>query len=138
MIVVGLAAVLSFLNAVGNFSKRSKAPGTDLSLPVQSHAVATSGASQKPGIAKGIKSRFQDWQRDPFASASQKNSVAEIPGLSLSGIVWDPQKPQAVINGCIVSAGDVIADYTVEDIKPTVVTLTRESTKYELKLGKRN
>ncbi len=138
MIVVGLAAALSFLNAVGNFSKRSQ-PATNVSSHVTSHSVTISQAlHQKPGTAKRIKSRFQDWQRDPFASDGQKSSVAEIPGLSLSGIAWDPQKPQAIINGRIVSVGDEVADYKVEDIKPTVATLSRGPSKFELKLGKRN
>ncbi len=138
MAVVGLAAAFSFLNAVSSFSKRSKASQTAPSVPSPGPApVSSSSSLHTSEIAKGVKSRFQDWARDPFAAGGDKTTEAEIPGLSLNGIAWDSKKPQAIINGQIVSEGSVIDDYTVVKIQPTVVTLSNGNANFELKLGKK-
>lgn len=140
IVAVALAAIFSFWNAVANFSKRSQpsnlAPDTRHQTPVARSPVTHSPSPTASG--KRVKSRFQDWQGDPFSTGTESAVEMEIPGLSLSGIAWDPQKPQAIINGHIVNRGDEIADYKVEDIQPTVVTLSRGPLKFELKLGRRN
>ncbi|MCX5657444.1 MAG: hypothetical protein NTZ48_04370 [Candidatus Omnitrophica bacterium] len=52
--------------------------------------------------------------RDPFLSfiPQEKKEVKEekitLPAFKLQGIVWGESKPRAIINGAVVSEGDVI------------------------------
>jgi len=61
------------------------------------------------------------WVRDPFASGSGNGSLS---GLSLSGIMWDPSTPVAIINGELVNVGDTIDRYRIVSITKDEVSVT--------------
>ncbi len=72
------------------------------------------------------------WGRDPFTvpRASSKG----LTGLLLSGIIWDAQKPNAIINGNIVSIGDKVGQATVKQILPDRVLMSEDAKTFELYL----
>lgn len=41
---------------------------------------------------------------------------AEPPTLNLSGLIWNSSRPQAIINGQVVAAGDVISEVKIKKI----------------------
>ncbi|GEM_PF-1792198 len=61
------------------------------------------------------------WEREPFVSGSLSG---EASGLELSGILWDPAQPMAIINGQMVHPGEECEGYRVVEITPETVTLT--------------
>ncbi|MCX5710266.1 MAG: hypothetical protein NT088_06060, partial [Candidatus Omnitrophica bacterium] len=75
------------------------------------------------------------WDRCPFSGKSY--SAAEgRQDLTLSGIMWSPKNPLAVINDRIVKAGDKILGSVVIEIDKEKVILNNGSADFELKLGK--
>lgn len=83
--------------------------------PVSSEAAAQGRQAQREHEAS------LTWRRDPF---TRGGSAAGVRGLTLSGILWDPQKPIAILNEQMVSVGDEVDDYQVLDIRPDRVLLT--------------
>ena len=61
------------------------------------------------------------WGRDPFTLGG---AGEEAHGLHLSGILWDPAKPLAIINGQTVQVGDQLGEYRVLSIDRETVTLS--------------
>jgi len=55
--------------------------------------------------------------------------------LSLSGIIWDAQKPLALINGMTVKVGDAVGNYVIVSIEQDKVILNDGAKDFELKLN---
>jgi hypothetical protein len=62
------------------------------------------------------------FQRDPFFPAVPRTAGGSKP--ILMGIVWDQEKPTAIINGEIVEKGKKFSKYTVLDIQRDRVTIS--------------
>lgn len=82
--------------------------------------------SQKPGSVTPTKRSQGVIQKIP------KN--AEQRGLTLSGIIFDPQDPSAYINGKRIRVGGTIGGAQVLQITPDRVVLSRDGEKFVLKL----
>ena len=61
------------------------------------------------------------WRRDPFTRGA---GIGEVSGLTLTGILWDPNEPIAVINGQTVQVGDEVDGYQIVAISHDRVSLT--------------
>ncbi len=72
----------------------------------------------------------QEVKRDPFLHDSTDND------LSLKGIIWNSDRPSAVINERVVAIGDVIGNLKVTQITQDSVVLENEHSKLELKLSR--
>ena len=53
------------------------------------------------------------WSRDPFFRGGGASGTS---GLTLSGILWDPTAPMAIVNGQPVHVGEEIEGYRVVEI----------------------
>ncbi len=83
---------------------------------------------------KGIGNK--EVKRNPFLFGSPgNNQTSSVSGLSLKGIIWDLNRPSAVINGQAFGIGDVIGDYKVAQITQDCVILESKTTRLELKLS---
>lgn len=84
-------------------------------------------------------------KRDPFVPlltaegqrirppGSDEELVSGISGLSLQGIVFDPQtESYAIINGKVVRRGDEIEGMTITDIAPLTVTIAAHGQTHQL------
>ena len=69
------------------------------------------------------------WQRDPFTSGTEVTL-----GLTLTGIIWDPTQPLAMINGATLSVGEEIDGFRVLQIQHDRVILTDQTQTYTLRL----
>ena len=78
------------------------------------------------------RSKFKSWKRNPFVPVG----VPASSNLILSGIIWNKEKPKAVIGDALVSKGDKISGNTVLDIQQDRVILTDGAKDFELKLAK--
>ncbi len=89
--------------------------------------------SRMPGEPTDAPAVSFAWGRCPFC-AKGYSAAQEVSGLALSGIVWDPVSPQAIVNDAIVGVGDRIGDYTVSAIEPAAVALEREGERFRIEL----
>ncbi len=64
-----------------------------------------------------------EWRRDPFTSTSS-GVVEESRDWHLSGILWDPARPLAIINGQTVQVGDQLGAYRIVSITRETVTIS--------------
>jgi len=67
-------------------------------------------------------------REDPFLIPERKKASLQLSSnkLTLIGIVWDAQKPLAIINDTIVSIGEMIGDKQVSKIEKDKVVLIQQ------------
>lgn len=66
----------------------------------------------------------------PATMAAKKSKNINLPVLS--GIMYSPTNPQAVINGVLVSEGEAVGGFTLTKISPTSVKLNSGSNEFVL------
>lgn len=57
------------------------------------------------------------------------------PSFSISGLVWNTNMPQAILNGEVVSIGDVVESWTISDITNEGVEVTFQNKSFMIKPG---
>jgi len=65
-----------------------------------------------------------NWNRDQISSFKNQESREKsnsVGGLTLSGIIWDKSKPQAIINDRLVTKGETIGDSVIQQILKDLV-----------------
>lgn len=55
------------------------------------------------------------------------------PNFTITGIIWNTDRPQAIINGQVVDIGDVIQDFKIESISPTAIEVSIKGVKMTVK-----
>jgi len=75
-----------------------------------------------------------DLKRDPFTAAPIISEKSIKSGVVLTGILWDKDKPMAIIDGNIVKVGQRVGNQTVMEIKRDRVILTDGEVLAEIKL----
>lgn len=80
------------------------------------------------------RSKFTSWKRNPFTL--QKAPSTAFNGLVLGGIMFDKEKPLALINNDVVKIGDNIGGNIIVDIKQDRVILNNGTSNFELKISK--
>lgn len=72
--------------------------------------------------------------RCPFSGKFYTGYKGDAADLKLAGILWDKEKPQAIINNEVVNVGNSVGNYSVAEIRQYSVVLTDGSNVFELKL----
>ena len=62
------------------------------------------------------------WGRDPF-NPRYVETPGGVDGVTLNGIIWDPQNPTCVLNGMVLGIGGIINGYTVTAMTQEAVLL---------------
>lgn len=70
---------------------------------------------------------------DPFSFVNM-GPKSSREGLELSGVLWDSEKPTAIINQAFFKAGDVSDQFTVVKISQDRVVLKDSAGEFELRL----
>jgi hypothetical protein len=96
-----------------------------------------------PPISAEIPSAEVEQPTQPETPAEQEVKPKEIPegglieakelGLNLEGIVWDKQKPLAMIDGRILGERDEIKGYTITKINKTSIEVKKDNRTFTLK-----
>ena len=76
-----------------------------------------------------------NWNRDQinfFKSQEPREKSNSIGGLTLSGIIWDKTKPQAVINDHLVTKGEKVNGSVVQQILKDLVVVEQNGVSHEL------
>lgn len=87
--------------------------------------------------AAGLKDPFQPAIQEEItvsASAAAENADAAkpMPSLTLKGMIWGGNFPQAIINNKVVRVGDMIGDAQIVDIGKEGVVVLYANKKYRL------
>jgi hypothetical protein len=128
-----LVLVVVWINSCNFLSKRKAASVTA--------PLAGASASPLPAtvtVSPSVKTPVVDagtWSRCPFSGKIYSEAEGRQ-DLNLSGIMWSPKKPLAVINERVVKAGDKIFGSVVIEIRKDKVILNNGSADFELKLSK--
>lgn len=127
LIVLSIFAVISLIYGITAYPKVRK----------DRSAISQAGSLTPPTIyaaaeRRAKRSKFKSWKRNPFVPVG----APTYSNLILSGIIWNKEKPKAVIDDALVSKGDKISGNTVLDIQTNRVILTDGTKDFELKLGK--
>ncbi|MEK6728053.1 MAG: hypothetical protein AABY28_05235 [Candidatus Omnitrophota bacterium] len=130
--VLGLLAIFSLFYGIFTPSKTRRLPQVKES-DIQS--VRKVSMTEKPILAQRVTKRtnYTSWARNPFTL--QKTSSKVFEGLILGGIMWDKEKPLAIINDEIVKIGDNVSGNIVVDIKQDKVILKDGAKDFELRIG---
>ena len=70
-------------------------------------------AVQEPSVSMP---RQEDITRPP-------RILEPLPGINVAGVVWNTDRPQAIINGQIVGIGDTVSGAKILDIKKMGITV---------------
>jgi len=89
----------------------------------------------------GISAEEEEgWGENPFlgdragrAASAPAALPASAEGYVLNGILWDAQAPSAVVNGRLVTVGDVLDGWEVTEIRKDRVILSNGSVTRTLK-----
>jgi type II secretory pathway component PulC len=77
-----------------------------------------------------------NWGRDPFAQSKQQTTAGPKLSWTLKGIVYNPSRPLAFINGMRVGIGDTVNSAKVITIDKTKVTLVYQGTQFDVYVQK--
>jgi len=89
---------------------------------------------QKTGILPLARDPF-NWSREQitfFKSQEPREKSNSIGGLTLSGIIWDKNNPQAVINDHLVTKGEKVGDSVIRQILKDLVIFEHNGVSHEL------
>ena len=130
LIILSVFAVISLI--YGIMAKPAKGRAGKVSLSQNKNLTSPTACVIENRRAK--HSKFKSWKRNPFVPVV--SNVPQQSNLVLSGIIWNKEKPKAIIGEAIVTKGDKIGGNTVVDIKPDKVILNDGTKEFELKLEK--
>ena len=95
-----------------------------------------SASFPKPPVAEQaspkVKTQFSDWGRNPFMLPGELSE--SVRGLMLDGIVWDNEKPYAIINNQVLGIGDTVGRSRITAITETAVTLEEDGNAFSIQL----
>jgi hypothetical protein len=108
-------------------------------------AFAAKGLTVRPEKIEaflGHKTAVSPLERDPFNWSREQINIFKgqeprelsnsIGGLTLTGIIWDTNKPQAVINDRLVTKGETINNMVVREILKDLVIFEENGLSHEL------
>lgn len=141
-LIITVFLIIIFIVLTVLFSKR-RAPRPIAARASQGIFSATSRFKHDPQRNKGTPFIWEkrtgeiiEVKRNPFFfGASNNNQGVSVSDLLLKGIIWDPDKPSAIISERVVGIGDVIGNFKVKQITQDRVILENEKSKLELKLS---
>jgi hypothetical protein len=70
----------------------------------------------------------------PKTQTTYDGTIAPADLPIVSGIMYSPTNPQAIINGALVTVGDVVTGYTILKINPSTVLVSSHDTDYEIRM----
>lgn len=134
ILITGILIVIFFVFLGSTLAKRKSVKPAPAEAP-KAESNQALPVFQKSEVFIPKQEELQ-WGRDPFALPGQE-ATAETGGqFILSAVIWDENKPLAVINGEVVSIGRKINGYTVKKINKENVVLAKDGEEQTVDLYK--
>jgi len=101
---------------------------------------ASSGSGQPPEQPGIPKPRPQEPANAPATPVVQEPVLPPLPDITISGTVWNSDRPQAIINGYVVDVGSTISGILITDIQKNeikgsfqgvTITINNKGARYE-------
>ncbi|MBD3425957.1 MAG: hypothetical protein GF409_01845 [Candidatus Omnitrophica bacterium] len=132
IIVASGAFILSFLLLRPFLDKRA---GTSEQAPEVTRAGLNEAAERTAIPAKENAKKNEMPVASEELAPTAKNPVpapeaSDLP--QISGIMYSPSAPQAIIGGVLVTEGETVNGYTIIRIEPSVVIISSQDKEYEL------
>ena len=83
----------------------------------------------EPVVSNAVKPAIPPASPSP-GTANQTETIIERPVIKISGIVWNTDRPQAIIDDEVVDIGDRVKGFSVTGITREGITLTFEDTTF--------
>ena len=138
MIVYGVSA-LAVLWAITNMSGKGKGNTQTDIQPISEQSIAGSAVTHVPEKLIDIELyENTEWGSDPFRSPvkTRTKQVQQTRNWVLSGIVFSPDQPMAIINKSTVGIGDMVDQAKVITIERKRVTLDYRGSQITLTVTK--
>ncbi len=135
LILVMVVAWANTFKLIANRKKTKKAP-VAISAPAAASDSnkAPSAPIKKPVIIQRVEDEEDlSWGRCPFSGKVYYGESKAL-DLKLSGVLWDQDNPQAIINGEILEVGQRIGKFTIIEIHSEGVIISDGTSKFELKI----
>lgn len=138
IIITGVLVVVLIL-AFGNASKKLRNRNMKVKPKATGAPALPISRESKPESKDLYNSLEQharsiDLKRDPFTASPIVSENSLSSDISLTGILWDPLKPLAIIDGNVVRKGERVGSKVIMDIKRDRVILSDGEVLSELKL----
>lgn len=138
IIVTGFLVIVLIL-AFGNASKKLHARNVKIkpkAISAPALPVSQGNQPESKDLYSSLEQQAKliDLKRDPFTASPIVSENSLSSGTSLTGILWDPLKPLAIIDGNVVREGERVGGKTIMDIKRDRVILSDGEVLSELKL----
>jgi hypothetical protein len=132
--IIGIIAlvpvmVLVWANSLKLLSSRnSKVPAAPVSVDTLTPKIL-------PAVSVVDSEQPVSWGRCPFSGQvySRREDAVD---LILTGIIWDPRNPQALINGEVFGEGSFIGEFKIIKIYDDHVTISSGGDSLELRMEK--
>ena len=99
------------------------------------HPVRDPFLSQLPQIKAILENKMEETigeTTSPFSPTGTKQTITIVrPALQTMGLIWNTQKPQAIINDTVVNEGDTINDSKILSIKPNGVKVMYQGEEFD-------
>jgi hypothetical protein len=138
--VTGILVIVLIL-VLGNASKKAGKRNLKNVLPMALESAAVSSPEvnklQNRSLYDTLEQQVKsiELKRDPFTAVPIVSEKVPQSGVDLTGILWDKDKPLAIIDGEVVKKGERVGSKTIIDIKKDRVILSDGAVFSELKLG---
>jgi len=137
--IIGILVIVLIL-ALGNLSKTTRKRNLKNVLPKAVNLAVVSSSQINKTDSRSLyavleqQSKSIELKRDPFTAAPITSEKVLQSGVDLTGILWDQDKPLAIIDGEIVKKGARVGNKTIIDIKRDRVIFSDGVILSELKL----
>lgn len=124
-VTCGVVLIFVLANAAKKPRLRSNLKANPAALVVMPQAQTDQKISSKD-LYSFLEKQAQsiELKRDPFSTAPLVIEKDTQSGVSLTGILWDKDKPMAIINGNVVEVGQSVGNQTVTQIRQDKVILS--------------
>ncbi len=132
ILVLG-GTVLFFMTSQQSVPRKAVAP----EKPARMQAIKKEARSKPKSIFPGKIDRTEEESPayEPFETEEQfptTDKPRQFP--TLSGIMYSPTNPQAIMNGEVLSEGELVQGFKIQKILPNKVKLIYKDKEYELRL----
>ena len=136
--ILVIVLILVWANASTKMRRNLRKPGQALS-PVDASVTSPISQVNNPGgdhlyDLLEQQSKSIELKRDPFTASPIISEKSLQTGISLTGILWDKEKPLAIINGKVVKKGQWVGNKTIMDIRQDRVILSDGQILSEIRL----
>lgn len=132
LIILSIAAGISLIYGITSQPRRRGTVSTQQPSAIKKEVSVANIEKIIPAERGAKRSDYITWGRNPFAPVEA--SVRVVTKLTLNGIMWDEERPLAIINDNVVGIGGKVGENRVVDIKKDSVILNDGTGNFELRL----